>query len=119
MSFVLYREADGMIEAYVQAPVDEAEPYLSDGTAFLAGKGDGLTDYVLNGAITPRPVMPLGQSGNTLTVPPGTAFTVSGPASAEGVATDGVLQFQFSEPGNYTVKLSLFPYLDREVTLVG
>jgi hypothetical protein len=119
MSFVLYREADGMIEAYVQAPVDEAEPYLSDGTAFLAGKGDGLTDYVLDGEITPRPGMPVAVVGLTVTVPPGTEFEVLGPIPAHGVAVDGVLEFEFEEPGTYNVRFRQFPFLDAEVTLEG
>ena len=75
--------------------------------------------YVQNGVVVPRPVMPVSQAGNTLTVPTGTEFSVRGPASMDGVATDGVLEFAFVEPGTYTVTLRKFPYLDREVTLEG
>lgn len=66
-----------------------------------------------------RPEMPVTQDGNTLTVPPNTEFQVIGPAETSGVTEDGVLEFEFSEPGTYTIKLSNFPYLDTEVILEG
>ena len=86
-----------------------------DGEAELDVFGNAASHYVLNGKITERPVLPVTQSGRTLTVPKNTRFSVRGPASAEGVCADGVLEFAFPEPGTYTVKLELFPYLDKEI----
>ena len=73
--------------------------------------------YVLNDTVLPRPALPVTQAGNTLTVPVGTEYFVLGPVFLDGVAEDGVLEFEFAEPGTYTVVLRLFPYLDAEVTL--
>jgi hypothetical protein len=75
--------------------------------------------YVQNGVVISRPEMPISQTGNTLTVPTGTEFSVRGPASIDEVAQDGTLEFEFSEPGTYVVTLRKFPYLDAEVTLEG
>ncbi len=75
--------------------------------------------YVLNDTVVSRPAFPVSQAGNTLTVPPSTEYFVRGPATAEGITEDGVLEFEFAEPGTYTVTLRLFPYLDAEVTLEG
>jgi len=120
MNFLIYWIGTGRVERVIFAPSSEyAELQLVPGQGFVQGTGDDTTHYVLNGAVTLRPEMPVSQFGNALNVPPGTEFSVRGPASMDGVATDGTLEFEFAEPGTYTVTLRKFPFLDREVTLEG
>lgn len=75
--------------------------------------------YVAEGEIVERPLLPVSVLDTTITVPEGTAFTVSGPASLSGTTPDGIIEFEFAEPGTYTVRLSLWPHQDAEVTLEG
>lgn len=54
---------------------------------------------------------------HTITVPINTQYTVTGPAHTNGITTDGIIELEFAEPGEYTIRLSLFPYLDHEVII--
>lgn len=62
--------------------------------------------------------MPLTGEDFVYTVPPNTYFNVQGPVDYEGQAdTTGDLEFQFDEPGEYTITFKCFPYLDKIVTI--
>ena len=120
MSWVIYQESTGRIERLLMNTREEDVPHqLSLGEAYLQAEADDLKDYVADGVLTPRPELFYTVVGHRLTVPPNTEFSVRGPASLEGSTEDGVLEFEFAEPGTYTVTLRLFPYLDAEVTLEG
>jgi hypothetical protein len=117
-NFVVYEPVTGLIELLVSMSGDnDLDPKLyPDWSVMDCGFNvSGASHYVLNGKIVERPELPVTQSGQTLTVPKNTRFSVRGPAFAEGVCADGVLEFAFPEPGTYTVKLELFPYLDKEI----
>jgi hypothetical protein len=120
MNFSLYEMESGRIVSVGSATSEElALAQAGDGQGILLGDGLSLSGYVVSGQFVPRPEFPVSQFDNTLHVPPGTEFSVRGPASMAGVAADGLLEFEFAEPGTYTVTLRKFPYLDREVTLEG
>jgi hypothetical protein len=91
----------------------------SQGEAEIEGIFDDTLYYILNGVAILRPPFPIVQIGNILTVPVDTEFSIVGPVAMEGIAETNTLDFEFSEPGTYTVTLRLFPYLDAEVTLEG
>ena len=121
---LIYEIATGLVEAELGgADITEetlpAEHGYSEEYGFLYGASWAPGTYVSDGSLVARPEMSVTQAGNTLTVPSGTEYFVRGPATAEGITEDGVLEFEFAEPGTYTVVLRLFPYLDAEVTLEG
>lgn len=120
MRFVSYEIASGAILSVGVASSEEAALLqANDETGVILDVDASFDEYVVGGAINPRPLLPVSQVGNTLTVPSGTEFSVRGPVSLDGVAEDGVLEFEFAEPGTYTVTLKKWPYLDSEVTLEG
>ena len=61
--------------------------------------------------------MPVSVDGHTIEVPAGVHFRIRGPVNLSGVAEDGRMDLNISEPGEYTVTLKLFPYLDAEVVI--
>jgi len=119
MKYTVYFTESGEISKVCECPENMITFQLSDGESYTTGGSSDTVDYVVNGAVTPRPEMPVTVTGTTLNVPLGTEFSVRGPATAEGVSDDGVIEFEFAEPGTYTVLLRNFPYLDTEVTLEG
>lgn len=79
---------------------------------------DGDEHWWWDGALHPRPTMPVTVTGLNVVVPPHTAFVVEGPVRLLGQADEtGLLEFVFNEPGLYTVHLDLFPFLATEVLL--
>ena len=64
-----------------------------------------------------RPPMPVSVDGHTIEVSAGVHFRIRGPVNLSGVAEDGRMDLNISEPGEYTVTLKLFPYLDAEVVI--
>jgi hypothetical protein len=118
MIFLIYWVETGRVERVIFAPSSEyAKLQLEAGQNFVEGTGDDVTHYVVNGEVIPRPEFPISQLDDTLTVPIGTEFSIYGPVFISGVATDGILEFEFSEPGRYIIHLSLWPYKDAEVIL--
>lgn len=121
MKYAVFRKSTGELLAIGETPTEEAALMQADGDDqdVLLNVDADFSHYVENGILAYRPGMPVSQRGTRLSVPPGTAFSVTGPATTSGVTSDGVIEFEFAEPGTYTVTLRLFPYLDAEVTLVG
>ena len=117
--FVVYKEATGEITKFASGSLEFAELQVEAGEALLpceAPERRGV--YVYQGEVTPRPEMPVQITNQTVTVPPSTEFNVRGPAELSGQADEtGVLEFEFDEPGEYTIELRCFPYLDKEITL--
>lgn len=77
-----------------------------------------MLDIEETGQIVPRPEMPVTREGNILTVPAGASFDVTGPATITGVVDEsGILDFEFDEPGDYEISLTLFPYRPYKVMI--
>ena len=68
--------------------------------------------YILDGDVTPRPENPARISGTTLTHLPNPSEVRIEDATV--TVTDGLLELSFEFPGVYRVKVSSFPFLDRE-----
>lgn len=68
--------------------------------------------------LQPKTPMPDIVTGLSVEVPEGTRFRLLAPFFIEGQADEsGLLEFDFDEPGTYTVHLSHPRYIDTEVTL--
>ena len=61
--------------------------------------------------------MPVTITGTTINVSPGTQFRVSAPHVTGDDGGSGVLEFDFSDPGDYEVTLFHVKHLTKEVTL--
>lgn len=86
------------------------------GCSLVIGQGDPATDYVKDGAVTPRPANPTTLSGMELVnLPSPCTITLEG---VDHACTDATCELSFSHPGTYTVKVSAWPMLDAtfEVT---
>lgn len=72
-------------------------------------------DYVQDGEILHRVVLPAVLSGNILTgVPAGAVIQID----ADTYVADGSpITFSFDQPGSYTLLVSLWPYLDWSATI--
>ena len=119
--YTVYEPDSGRILRSGTCPAGTATGQAMEGEVVLSGvaASDAL-DFVdlSTESVVPRPEMPVTQSGQTLTVPPGTEYEVRGPAFVAGTAdATGTLEFEFADPGEYTVTLKLFPYLDAEVVI--
>jgi hypothetical protein len=123
VKFVTYNIATGEIKGLGIAPSEESALLQIEGNDagldILLDTEATFTDYVSNGMVIPRPEMPMVQNGSILTVPSNTSFIVKylNEILMEDVTADGILEFEFSEPGNYEISLTRFPYLDGKVTL--
>lgn len=119
MNIAVFKTSTGQFVFIGSVPTVEAAAMQPDGPdeEVLLDIEATFNDYVLNGAVTPRPEMPITQDGNTLTVPAETEFSIRSPVLAHGISDDGVLEFEFSEPGTYTILLIKWPYLDKEIIL--
>ena len=81
----------------------------------IDGKHDGNTMYVKDGQAVERPVMQpqvLGTAIANLPIP--CTLTVNG---QQHECDDGVADFEFDQPGTYTIAISSWPYIDAEVTV--
>lgn len=69
-------------------------------------------------ALMEKTEMPVAVNGTSLNVPAGTTFSLMDPFFVEGQAgADGLLEFEFDEPGEYRVELKHPRYFDKEVVV--
>jgi hypothetical protein len=115
MNFVVYDDAGRILRSGSCMEMD-FEAQAGPDEFIIEASGSDESDYVASGNVVSRPLLPVEVSGKTIIVPSGTVFTVLSPRMS-GIATDGVLEFEFSEPGKYTVHLSNWPYRETEVIL--
>ena len=81
------------------------------GGTIVIGQGRARTDYIANGAITPRPANTATISGMTISnVPNPSTVTIAG--GSPTTVTDGEVDLSFTQPGTYTVVVSSWPMLD-------
>ena len=90
----------------------------------LADFPDASINYVLAGALTPRPACPISTAtvGRVVTlsgVPVGAAYRITGAAKLSGVAADSTPAFTFGAAGTYIIAVDCFPAQDysQQVTL--
>ena len=95
------------------------------GEFVMEGRANDLLDYVVDGVVRPRPVMPVMFDNATVPVgsevtftgiPAGANVRVSGPATDAFTVPDGELVMTFDVPGTYRVSIEKFPFRDFEAT---
>ena len=98
------------------------------GEFVMSGQVNDMLEYVVDGVIQPRPVMPVlfdnatvpanGVSEVTFTgIPTDAMVMVRGPATDAFTVPDGTLAMTFDAPGTYTIGIEQFPYRDFEVVV--
>jgi hypothetical protein len=122
-NFIVYDSSTGRIIRLGYCADDDVAVQAQDGEVIMEGTADDSKQMVLNEQVVDRPALPfyldrdsvvIGQKATFSSLPAGTTVDVDGDVV---VVNDHVLALTFDTPGTYRVRLSLFPYLDREVTI--
>jgi len=79
-------------------------------------EGDyGALHYVVNGQVLPRPDCPAVLDGSALAnVPAGSVIIING--QGYDCPEGGTVELEFDQPGQYTIRVTGWPYLDKEFT---
>lgn len=116
--FTVYFTDTGKIYTSGNCPPDalQAQP-VPTGCMLIEQCSDSFTDYIVDGVVTPRPIMQatLDTSTNTISNIP-----VPNRLLVEGVwydNDDSFAEIDYPLPGTYTVVVESFPYLDMKFTL--
>lgn len=125
MIVTVYANTTGQILRNVDAPPDLAQMQAGAGESLIAGRADDLTQYVNGGIIIDRPTMPGGLSAPVITTADtamlaaqeGASVEITGPVNGTATLDADGLEISSDIPGTYTIKVTLFPYLDAEYTL--
>jgi|GEM_PF-1510007 len=129
MSEAIIYSATGEILRLVSAPIEMLVMQKQVGEFILFGTANGLTDYIDQGAITPRSTQPTtidkltltadGIDTVTLSNAPSGTFTATNTTTRETVsgAINGTDSFLTTIQGTYKIKIESWPYLDFEVTI--
>lgn len=117
MNYIIYDIASGSILKSLSCPEDMIELQIDDSTSYIEHERvDDSKFYIVNDTVVPRPTFSESVSGTTISGLPipttviaeGTPYTI----------TDGSAELSFSLPGTYKVRLSSFPYQDKDVEVV-
>lgn len=129
INVIVYEKATGKIRQVDCCPPTGDRSPSDEGMGFLLGTADVNGDYVdVSGelaVVRSRQVAPSMLTCNaiattetaTLTGPEGATVTIFGPVSGTATMDADGLEISSDIPGTYTVKVSLFPYLDAEYSL--
>lgn len=115
MKFTIYDDKGKILVSgeCLEDSFDYQLPLYPEGVGIINASSSPENDYVLDGEVTPRPKMPLEIDGLTiLGVPPNSEITIEDESYPCPDGGDVTLNFQ--HPGTYIVKVSCFPYLDKE-----
>lgn len=121
-------DADGRIGTIISCPETMVDiQNIPDGGGYVSGVFDERAYYVdvASCTVTTRPTMTASIDKLTmqhtetaiLTGPEGAEVTITGPVSGAEILDANGLEISSDIPGTYTIKVSLFPYLDAEYTL--
>lgn len=114
MNMLKFAKVDGAGRVLFTGSIPESMLVLQGDNIFV-GDIDGQTHYVVDGVATQRPANPATLVGSTLTdVPAGTVVTIG---NSQYTVDDGHADLQFSYPGNYSLQLACFPYLDTTIEI--
>lgn len=116
MKAIVYDLNSGNILRFIEAPESMITYQYTEGTEGIVLYSGIISDmefYILNETVTPRPTFSESISGTTISgLPIPTTVLVEG---IPYTITDGSAELVFSLPGTYKIKLSSFPYQDKEV----
>jgi hypothetical protein len=124
MIYQIYNSS-GVILRTVCCPEVDAENQLQIGESYVEGYGRDDLNYIKDGKIAERPEMDITVDKTSVTanetdkvvidkLPEGTKAVIQ---NQEHTITDNKLELTFSDAGTYTIKLSCWPYLDKEITI--
>lgn len=129
-NYVIYETTSGKIIRTGQCPEQWVNDQALNNETALTGKANDLTDYVFNGAVTPRPAQLTTLNKTTLnadgtdaitisSAPIGAVFTAINQATGETVTgiIDGTDSFSTAILGSYAIKIVLFPFLDFQAVV--
>ena len=119
---------EGRILRYGLCPTSDMLLQAGAGEFVIEGQANDMLEYVVDGVIHPRPVMPVqfdnatvpadGMSAVTLTgIPTDAMVRVRGPATDAFTVHDGTLEMTFDAPGSYRIGIEKFPYRDFEALI--
>lgn len=125
--YIVY-DGTGLILQTGQCPESMFELQASPGRNLMSGSADQMTEYILAGAVTPRPTMPIALSAESVAadgtsevtidgIPAGATVSVAGPTKMTGEADGGPIVMTFAIQGDYTVSADLFPYQTAKVSI--
>jgi len=110
--YTTFHDASGRITGTLQSDADTAKLNRKLNPNFVAGKFDPDTHYVKDGVATARQANPAKLTGLSITgLPKPSVVTVEG---VDYDVTDGQADLSFDQPGTYTVRVSSWPYLNKE-----
>jgi len=108
---------DGKGEIHARGYMSEAEALdnaVQYALAPLPALGDELTQYVLNGELANKQPLRAALVGSSIKgVPSGASVTIEG---VDYIADGSDIELEFSHVGTYKINISLFPWLDTELT---
>jgi hypothetical protein len=123
-AFVVF-DSTGRVLRSGTCPSNDLFLQAGTGEFVLEGRANDLLDYVVDGVVRPRPVMPVMFDNSTVPatsevtftgIPDGAKVRVSGPANDAFTVPDGELVMTFDVPGTYRVSIEKFPFRDFEAT---
>jgi len=124
---IIYGTITGAIIKDVVCTPDQVRFQVRDGESVTDGTADGSSHYVQDGSLTARPTMPAGIDQTTISADGVDSSTIIGlPVGAEISVNSiviGVIDesesfiFTTDVPGAYSVRATLFPWRDYEVTI--
>lgn len=118
MHYAIFDTLTGHIAQICTTPdPSEITPILQSGQSFVAVPSTctDISHYVQNDKATPRPAQPTALDGTTLRGIPGpsTVYINTEPYPCD----DQTVELEFDQPGTYTVRVEVWPYLDKEFTV--
>ena len=115
---VTIHDAQGRITLTATLSDETLEQYVADGAMLIRGVlADAATQYVLDGAIQPRPANPAILTGHVIKNIAGpSTLTING-ASFE--VADATVELELTDIGKYAITMESWPYLPAtlEVTV--
>lgn len=113
IDFIVY-EVGGRI---LRSGTCQKSVFSAQGELVIEGKANDSTDYIKGGKVTKRPLFSITVDGLTVSgVPANTEVYIDGDLAGR-CDTGSVTIEKENSTDSITVRLSLFPYIDKEITL--
>ena len=121
VSVTIYDVATGEYMGNYSGPFAALATVISEDKSYLIDVTmDAQAEYIVDGAVTARPMLSLLVVGNTVQgIPDGAEITVSGPLSGETIHDTGDFTLTAEDAGTYTISVLAFPYQVSEVEIVN
>ena len=123
ITYTQYASRTGRVIQQLTLP-ENTDYYDANSVLLYEGSIDGGTHYIVDGQPAERPLMDIvmsksvilanGEDTSTIAgIPAGAKLHVSGPVSLDPVTVDETaIQFSADVPGDYSLRIECFPYLD-------